>query len=240
MVAISENARKDASYPLNFVSIVHHGLPMIFFRQIVKEPENFVIWLGRFVPEKGAHLAIKAAREAGVPLVLAGIIDKHIMESVNYFEERIKPYIDGEQIQYIGPVNTKQKINLLSRARGFFNPIQWEEPFGMVMIEAMAVGCPVISFARGAAPEIIAQGESGFLVNTLAEMIACVPQLIALDRTAVRDHALQHFSVRAMEQAYASVYRKVIASAKVKAIRVTSNLPHYQPVHISTSPGHSK
>ena len=242
MVAISENARKDATaYPLNFVGTVHHGLPMNFFKHNVQEPENFFVWLGRFVPEKGAHLAIQAAREAGVPLVLAGIIDKHIAESVAYFEERIKPFIDGEQVQFVGPVNTHQKIDLLSRAHGFLNPIQWEEPFGMVMIEAMAVGCPVISFARGAAPEVVAHGKSGFLVDTIEEMIACVPRLVMLDRAAVRDHVMQKFSVKAMADSYLKVYKKVILAAKERSASVTKatqDLPFYQSTRATapTSP----
>ena len=149
MVAISENARNDTPFPLNFVGVVYHGLPMNFFKHTVKKPDDCFVWLGRFVPEKGAHLAIQAVKQAGASLVLAGIVDKHIAASVTYFEEQIKPYVDGQKIKYIGPVNTRQKISLLSKAHGFLNPIQWEEPFGMVMIEAMALGCPLISFARG-------------------------------------------------------------------------------------------
>ena len=221
IVAISENARNDTPYPLNFVGVVHHGLPMNFFKHTVKKPDDCFVWLGRFVPEKGAHLAIQAVKQAGVSLVLAGIVDKHVAASVAYFEEHIKPYIDGEQIKYIGPVNTRQKISLLSKAHGFLNPIQWEEPFGMVMIEAMALGCPVISFARGAAPEIVAHGKSGFLVKTLEEMIERLPQLGEFDRVAIRDYALQNFSVKAMAEQYFHVYEKVIASTKYVSKRGT-------------------
>jgi glycosyltransferase involved in cell wall biosynthesis len=156
MIVISEYARAERTFPLDVVGVVHHGLPMARFQPTVKRPEEFFVWLGRFVPEKGPHLAICAARKAGVPLVLAGTIDQHVQESVDYFEHMIKPHIDNQQIKYIGPVDMEQKIDLLSRARGLLNPIQWEEPSGMVMIEAMAVGCPVIAFARGAAPEIVA------------------------------------------------------------------------------------
>ena len=212
MVAISENARHDVPYPLNFVGVVHHGLPMNFFEHKVRNPEHYFAWLGRFVPEKGAHLAIQAAKQTGVPLILAGIVDKYIPEAVAYFEEQIKPYVDGEHIKYIGPVNTRQKISLLSKARGLLNPIQWEEPFGMVMIEAMAVGCPVISFARGAAPEIVAQEESGFLVDTLEEMIERIPRVDELDRSAIREYVLQNFSVKAMSSRYLRIYESVIAT----------------------------
>ncbi|GAC1434086.1 MAG: glycosyltransferase family 4 protein [Ktedonobacteraceae bacterium] len=221
MVAISKNARDDAPYALNFVGVVHHGLPMNFFKNTVKKPDDCFVWLGRFMPEKGAHLAIQAVKHVGGTLVLAGIIDKYIAESVTYFEEQIKPHIDGQQIKYVGPVNTRQKISLLSKARGFLNPIQWEEPFGMVMIEAMAVGCPVISFARGAAPEIVAQGKSGFLVDSLEEMIERIPHLAEFDRFAVRDYVLQNFSVKAMAEQYNHVYEKVIASTKFVSKRGT-------------------
>ena len=236
MVAISEHARNDTPYPLNFVGVVYHGLPMNFFKHTVKKSDECFVWLGRFVPEKGAHIAIQAVKQAGVSLVLAGVVDKHVAASVTYFEEYIRPHVDGEQIKYIGPVNTRQKISLLSKAHGFLNPIQWEEPFGMVMIEAMALGCPVISFARGAAPEIVAQGKSGFLVDTLEEMVACIPQLGKLDRFAVRDYALQNFSVRAMAKQYLSVYEKVITSMKFPLKRGTGRTKSVIPSYSSSVP----
>ncbi|HYT37248.1 MAG TPA: glycosyltransferase [Ktedonobacteraceae bacterium] len=153
MVASSEHARNAnaETFTLNFVGVVHHGLSMAQYRLRVKQPEDFFVWLGHFVPAKGPHLAIEAARKAKVPLVLAGIIDHTRSLSLDFFNNVFKPRIDDQQVQYIGPVNTEKKINLLSRARGFLNPVKWEEPFGMVMIEAMAVGCPVISFNRGSA-----------------------------------------------------------------------------------------
>lgn len=210
MVAISEHAKQDVPYPLNFIGVVHHGLPMDAFRPTAARPENFFAWLGRFVPEKGPHLAIQAAKQEGVPLVLAGIVDEHLPEAVRYFEEQIKPHVDGQQIKYVGPANSKQKINLFSRARGMLNPIEWEEPFGMVMIEAMALGCPVISFARGAAPEVVAQGTSGFLVSSLEEMVQMIPRIDELDRAEVRNYALQNFSVQAMACAYVELYKKLV------------------------------
>ncbi len=213
IVAISESARAEVPHELQFVGVVHHGIPIEQFEPLV-QPEDFFAWLGRFVPEKGAHLAIKAAKLAGVPLVLAGTIDRHMEASVNYFNDMIKPLIDGQQVKYIGPATMEQKIRLLSRARGFLNPIEWEEPFGMVMIEAMATGCPVITFARGAASEIVCHKKSGFLVQNVNEMVQFIPRIGELDRGVVRAYTRQHFSVSAMVNKYQKIYRKVIASSR--------------------------
>ena len=225
MIVISEHARAARTFPLHVVGVVHHGLPMAHFQPTVKRPERFFVWLGRFIPEKGPHLAISAAKKAGVPLVLAGTIDQHVQESVDYFEHMIKPHIDNQQIKYIGPVDMEQKIDLLSRARGLLNPIQWEEPFGMVMIEAMAVGCPVITCARGAAPEIVAHRRSGFLVQDVNEMVHSISMIDELDRMAVRAHVKQHFTAHAMAEKYTQVYEMIIASSvrDVTSGRYSSN-----------------
>jgi glycosyltransferase involved in cell wall biosynthesis len=216
MVAVSESARDEVPYALNFIGVVHHGLPMQLFRPTTGQPEDFCAWLGRITPDKGTHLAIKAAKMAGVPLVLAGTVDCHIPEDVQYFEEMIKPELDNHRVKYIGPVNLGQKIDLLSRARAFLNPIQWEEPFGMVMIESMALGCPVISFARGAASEIVVHRRSGFLAHDVEEMAQFIPMIGRLDRAAIRAYAEQHFSARVMSEKYVSLYKKVIAACKAK------------------------
>jgi glycosyltransferase involved in cell wall biosynthesis len=218
MVAISERARKEVPFPLNFVGVVHHGLPMDTFKPVPKERGDHFVWLGRIVPDKGVHLAIEAAQRAGVRLILAGIVDQHAEESLKYYREVVEPLIDGEQIQYIGPVNMEQKIDLLSGARGFLNPIVWEEPFGMVMIEAMALGCPVIAFPRGAAPEIIVHGKTGFLVHDVDEMVKFIPRIDEIDRAATRRHVDRHFSARVMAEKYVKIYRKVIALSKPKQI----------------------
>lgn len=211
MIAISESARAEVPYDLNIVGVVHHGLPMEQFYPTGKKRGDFFVWLGRFVPDKGTHLAIQAAKEAGVPLVLAGTIDRHCQDSMHYFQDVIKPLIDNEQVRYIGPVNMKEKIRLLSRARGFLNPIEWEEPFGMVMIEAMALGCPVISFARGAAPEIIVHRKTGFLVHDVDEMVRFIPRIDEIDRDVTRMHVELNFSARVMAEKYVKLYRKVIS-----------------------------
>jgi len=210
MIAISESARAEVPHKLNFVGVVPHGLPMAQFRHTGRKREDFFLWLGRFVPDKGVHLAIEAAKRAQVPIMLAGTIDRYSQESIQYYHQVIEPLIDGKQVRRFGPANMKEKISLLSRARGFLNPIQWEEPFGMVMIEAMALGCPVISFARGAAPEIIVSGKTGFLVHNLDEMVACIPHIDEIDRNVTRMHIEEHFSAPVMAKQYVEIYEKLV------------------------------
>lgn len=214
MIAISESARAEVQYNLNFIGVVHHGLPMQQFIPTTKKRGDFFVWLGRFVADKGTHLAIEAAKRAGVKIVLAGTIDRHQDDLVNYFNDHIKPQIDNVQVRYIGPVNMREKISLLSRAQGFLNPIVWEEPFGMVMIEAMSLGCPVISFARGAASEIIVHRKTGFLVNNVNEMVRFIPRITEIDREATRLHVERNFSARMMAEKYLKIYNQVIKTAK--------------------------
>ncbi|MEO7022153.1 MAG: glycosyltransferase family 4 protein [Ktedonobacteraceae bacterium] len=216
LVAISENARRQEQekFPLHFIDVVYHGIDLQHFEPPRTTPENFFVWLGRLVPEKGAHLAIEAAKKAGVPLILAGTVDPHLREAQVYFQEQIKPRLDGEQIRYIGPVSASERNNLLHRARGLLNPLLWEEPFGMVMIEAMAAGCPVIAFRRGSASEIIVCGQTGFLVDTVAEMVERMHTIHLLDRNLVRRHVETHFSAQIMVTDYMRVYKQVIRMKK--------------------------
>jgi glycosyltransferase involved in cell wall biosynthesis len=209
IVTVSKKAREEIVYRLNFIGVVYHGLPLSKFVPTA-HAEDFFVWLGRIVPEKGAHLAIRAAKLAGVPLVLAGNIDGYLPEAVDYFKHMIRPHLDGQQIKYIGPVHLEQKIDLLKRARGLLNPIEWEEPFGMVMIEAMASGCPVIAFARGSAPELISHGKTGFLVRDVDAMVRYISRVEELDRTVVRAYAEQNFSSRVMAEKYLALYKRVI------------------------------
>lgn len=214
VVAISEHARQQEAklLPINFVGVAYNGISMKQYQPVRRRSrDQFFMWLGRFTPEKGPHLAIEAAKRAKVPLVMAGTVDRSSKDTTNYYYEVIKPQVDDEQIRLIGPVNLRQKINYLSRARGFLNPIEWEEPFGMVMIEAMALGCPVISFERGAASEVMAHGRSGFLVRNVDEMVEYIPRVEELDRNAVRAHVEQNFSARVMAQKYIEIYQQVIA-----------------------------
>ena len=211
MVAISESARRQEleKFPLNFIDVVYHGID--FKNCPPPAPaEDFFIWVGRIVPEKGLDLAIKAARQAKVPLVIAGIVDLNIPEAQRYFQEEIEPEVDGQLIQYVGPVNCQERNHYLRRARGMLNPLQWEEPFGMVMLEAMAVGCPVIAFRRGAAAELVIPGKTGFLVENVSEMVRRIPDIDQIDRDMVCKYAEERFSASAMAKNYTRVYKEVI------------------------------
>jgi len=208
-VTISEQERKNAPDHLQIVGVVYNGLAIQNYPLKERKRDNILVWLGRFMPEKGVHLAIEAAKRAQMPLVLAGTIDRYHQESLRYFREKIEPHIDKEQVKYVGPVNAQEKYRLLNRAYGFLNPIEWEEPFGMVMIEAMAMGCPVISFDRGAAPELIVEGKTGFLVNTLDEMVEAIPKIAQIERKEARNHIEEHFSASAMARNYERIYQQI-------------------------------
>jgi glycosyltransferase involved in cell wall biosynthesis len=214
MVAISEHAKREETKkaPISVIDVVYHGINMKDFLEPQEEAENFFVWLGRLVPEKGAHLAIEVAHRTGVPLVIAGIVDEYIPASKGYFRKHIEPHLDDRGVSFIGPVNAEQRNALLRRARAMLNPLQWEEPFGMVMIEAMANGCPVIAFPRGAAGEIVVPGKSGFLANDVEEMIACTRSLDKIERRKVREYVETTFSSRTMAENYLRVYKKVIAT----------------------------
>lgn len=210
VVTISESARKQVPYPLNFAGVVYNGISMQQYMPSGRPLGDFLMWFGRFSPEKGAHIAIEAAKRAQIPLIMGGTIDRSSKEAMRYFQDTIKPQVDNRQIRYLGPINLKQKVSYLSRARAFLNPIEWEEPFGMVMIEAMALGCPVISFARGAAPEVVGHGKTGFLVQNLDEMLERIPHIEEIDRAATRQHVEENFSARVMAHRYLKIYQQII------------------------------
>ncbi|MCL4366135.1 glycosyltransferase family 4 protein, partial [Patescibacteria group bacterium] len=155
---------------------------------------NYLTWLGKILPEKGIAEAIKIAKIAGQKFIFAGVVDKHKVKSVKYFESEVRPLIDGHQVQYLGPADLKLKNKLLGGAKAFLNPIAWDEPFGMVIIESMACGTPVISFTRGAASEVIKDKETGFLVRNRAEMVQRLDQVDKIDRLKCRQHVEDHFS----------------------------------------------
>lgn len=167
-----------------------------------------LIFLGRVEAIKGPHLAIEVARRTMRKLIIAGNIPP---EHQTWFEQTIQPYLDDQQIRYIGPVDDAQKNILLGSAAALLMPILWEEPFGIVMIEAMACGTPVIGLHRGAVPEVVTHGETGFVASDLDGLVAAVNQIASLDRAACRQRVEQYFSATALANAYLAVYTDMLS-----------------------------
>jgi glycosyltransferase involved in cell wall biosynthesis len=178
--------------------------------------EDYLLWVGRMTPGKGPHRAIEAARLAGRPLVLAGVVQPRQQA---FFEREVAPHIDGRAVRFVGEVTGAQKRSLFAGASGLLMPIRWQEPFGMVMIEALASGTPVIAFAEGAAPELIVAGETGFIVADEMAMAAAVPRLVDISPRDCRAWVIDHCDVDAVAAAYESAYRKVAREPSMAALR---------------------
>jgi glycosyltransferase involved in cell wall biosynthesis len=193
--------------PMPRVHVVHHGVPVDDY-VFSDEKEDYVAFLGRLVPCKGPHLAIEAARIAGIRLKLAGEIQPQFRD---YWDTRVRPQIDGRQIEYVGEADRPLKNALLSRARALLFPIEWEEPFGLVMIEAMACGTPVLAFAGGAVEEVVRDGVNGWICRDVADMAARISS-IGVEPQSCRDYAGAEFSVERMADQYLDVYAQAIES----------------------------
>ncbi|MFN0219998.1 MAG: glycosyltransferase family 4 protein [Hyphomicrobium sp.] len=193
-------------------SIVPNGVSLgtYGFRPDVA-PDAPLVFLGRIEEIKGPHLAIAAARRVGRQLVLAGNVPE---EHLGWFESNVAPHIDGRDVCYLGPVDDVRKNDLLGRASALLMPILWEEPFGIVMIEAMACGTPVIGLRRGAVPEVVAHGVTGFVVDTDDEMAEAIAKLPAIHRAACRQRVATHYSDDAMTEAYLSLYLQMIENRR--------------------------
>jgi glycosyltransferase involved in cell wall biosynthesis len=177
--------------------------------------EDYVLWAGRFTPEKGAHRAIRAAQRSGLPLRLAGPVQPG---QERFFAEAIEPHLDGERIRYVGEVGGAHKRRLFAAARALLMPIRWREPFGMVMIEAMAAGTPVIAFAQGSAPEIVEVGRSGLLVGDEDAMVDALRRLDLFDPDQCRASARERFSPTSVAERYERVYRAIATPAPARRV----------------------
>jgi glycosyltransferase involved in cell wall biosynthesis len=174
------------------------------------DKEDWALWIGRMSSVKGPHRAIAAAREAGIPLVLAGPVQPGQEE---FFEREVQPHVDGDAVRYIGEADGARKRELYGAARAVLMPIRWEEPFGLVMAEAMACGTPVIAFPEGAAPEIVLDGETGFLGNDEHEMARALSRSEDIDPQDCRDHVAARFDAGVVAERYKRVYVKAIVRA---------------------------
>lgn len=201
-VAISDADRHPR---LCYEATIHHGIPVEEFT-FHPEPGDYLLFYGRMHPDKGAAEAIAVARAAGRPLLMAGIV-----QDEGYFEREVAPYLDGKHVRYLGPVGPAERDRLLGGARALLHLINFDEPFGLSVVEAMACGTPVVARGRGSMPELIRDGETGFLVGaTLEEAVAAVEKTTDLDRAAIRRHAERSFSVARMTERYLDVYRRIV------------------------------
>ncbi len=176
-----------------------------------RNDRGYLTWLGKIVPDKGTHEAILAAKEAGEQFVFGGIVEKYDKLSVDYFQTKVKPLIDDDQVVYLGPLDVKAKNKLMGGAKAFLNPVAWEEPFGMVMVESMACGTPIISYNSGAAPELIKNGKNGFLVKNRKEMVKAIARVGMIKRKDCRKYVEEKFSPKAAAEKHIEIYQREIA-----------------------------
>jgi len=206
-VAISNSYRKQCPANIKFVKTIYHGVDI---RQLKfnPNPENYFVWLGRLTSKKGLHLVVKLARELGFRLKISGKVASP--ENEKYFQKEIKPYL-SKKIQFLGELQSeKEKSEFLGKAKALIYPLLWEEPFGIVMIEAMATGTPVIAFPRGSAPEIIKDRETGFLVKNLAKMKEAIKDIEKISRSQCRQRVKKLFTVEKMTEEYEKLYYQII------------------------------
>jgi glycosyltransferase involved in cell wall biosynthesis len=202
------NAQRQAADRLNYVGTVYNGIKVedyVFHPQPQDPP--YLAFLGRISPEKGPEHAIAIARAVGLPLKIGGKVDKVDRE---FYEREIAPQIDGKQIQFLGELNHPQKAKLLGNACATLFPIAWPEPFGLVMIESMCAGTPVVALNMGSVPEVVAHQKTGLVCSSLEEAIAAVPKAIELDRRQCREYVEKFFSVSKMVDGYEAIYRQAI------------------------------
>ncbi len=209
-VAISECQRR-ALDGLNCVATIPHGLDLENFR-FNDTPQDYLVYLGRFTPGKGILQAIEVAKRTGLQLRIAAPENE-------YYYEAVKQHVDGRLIEYLGELGHADKTELLGGASALVYPIQQGEPFGLVLIEAMACGTPVAALDKGAVPEIVIDGLSGYATETLDQLIAKLPEVMALSRKRVRQHVEERFSVGAMTDGYEALYYRLVAEHEAGAAK---------------------
>ena len=201
-VAISDADRHDG---LDYAATIHHGIDMGAF-ELERESGDYLLFFGRIHPDKGTVEAIDVAERAGLPLTIAGIVQDR-----DYFEQLVEPRIDGGRVRYLGPVGPDRRGELLGGACALLHLVNFDEPFGFSVVEAMACGTPVIASARGSMPEIVRDGESGVLVAGVDEAVAALGRVLDLDRAAVRASVEQRFDVTRMVDDYLALYRRILS-----------------------------
>jgi len=215
VVSISDAQRKALSW-INWHGTVHHGMPEDIFAPCL-ESGKYLAFLGRISPEKGVDRAIEIALRAEMPLKIAAKVDRADKE---YFEHYIKPLLESELVEFIGEISDLEKNEFLGRAAAFVFPINWSEPFGIVLIESLACGLPVIAYSLGSVPEIIDDQVSGFLVNNVEEAVQAVANISRINRKDCRRAFERRFTSQRMANDYLSIYQR-IAKTETEAIALT-------------------
>jgi glycosyltransferase involved in cell wall biosynthesis len=217
VISISDSQRRPVPQA-NWLRTIHHGLPEKLLTPRPVTPSYLAV-LGRIAPEKGVDRAIKIAIRCGIPLKIAAKVDRADQE---YYDEIMRPLIDHPLVEYIGEIGDHEKSDFLSGAIGLLVPIDWSEPFGLVMIEAMACGTPVIAYNRGSVPEVIDEGLTGFIVEDETSAVAAVGRLSELNRDAVRKQFEVRFTARRMALDYLASYGSLMEAARPRIKLVSS------------------
>jgi glycosyltransferase involved in cell wall biosynthesis len=220
LISISDDQRKPLPHA-NFVATIYHGIPAGLHRPSF-EQGSYLAFLGRISPEKRPDRAIRIARAAGIPLKIAAKVDK---VDEDYFRNDIAPLIAGGGVEFVGEINEREKTKFLSEAAALMFPVDWPEPFGLVMIEAMACGTPVLAFRRGSVTEVIEDGVTGKLVDSEEGAVAALPALLSYDRRTVRQRFEKRFTATRMAKDYVDSYRQLLkkSTSGTKPRRVELN-----------------
>jgi len=200
-VSISDS---DRSPDLDYIATIHHGIDVAQF-PFCKDDGEYLLFFGRIHPDKGVHEAIQVAQKVGIKLVIAGIIQDR-----DYFAARVEPHIDGTTVEYLGSVGPDQRAGVLGHALALLHLISFDEPFGLSLIESMACGTPVIAFDRGSMPEIIRDGETGYLVEDIDGAINAVTAVRTIDRAICRADVEKHFTSTRMASDYVRIYQQIL------------------------------
>jgi glycosyltransferase involved in cell wall biosynthesis len=203
-VAISDAQRKQESMP--GLRTIHHGIDVKAYTA-PRGKRSHLTFLGRIAPVKGTHIAIEVAKQSGIPLKIAGEIQPMFRD---YYETRVKPHVDGKFIEYVGEADLAEKNELLGNSLALLFPIEWDEPFGLVIIEAMACGAPVLAFPNGSAPEIVKDGVSGYLCNSVEQMARRAKLCEKFNAGEVRSYVATNFSLQKMVNQYVELYSELL------------------------------
>ncbi|MFC1544954.1 glycosyltransferase family 4 protein [Gemmatimonadota bacterium] len=203
----------DRSPDLDYVKTIHHGIDIKQF-DFQPEPDDYLLFFGRIHHDKGAREALEIARACNKKLILAGII-----QDEDYYHRHIKPHLDSVNAVYVGSADPVQRNQMLGKACALLHPINFNEPFGLSVVESMACGTPVIAFNKGSMPELIKNGKNGFLVNTVEEAIGAVAKIKDIDRASCRRHVERYFTIDRMVEQYIQVYEMILGKTKYKEHR---------------------